>query len=114
VLEGEEFRDRAPHFEELDARIVGISYDPPEDNRAWSEMIGFDFPLLSDPDKEIAGLLDVKRAKAHPLSMIPRRVTYLIDPEGVVVRSYDVGRNIIGHADDVLADLRALVASDET
>jgi peroxiredoxin Q/BCP len=108
VLEGEELRDRAPQFNELNARIVGISYDDPTDNKAWSEMMNFDFPLLSDPDKEIGALLGVKRGKAHPLSMVPRRVTYLIDPEGVIARSYDVGRNIVGHADEILADLEKL------
>lgn len=77
-------------------------------------MIGFEFPLLSDSDKEIAALLDVKRAKTHPLSMIPRRVTYLVDPEGVIARAYDVGRNIKGHADEVLADLRELVGVRES
>lgn len=73
-------------------------------------MMGFDFTLLSDPDKEIGALLDVKRSKAHPLFAFPRRVTYLIDPEGTVVRSYDVGRNINGHADEVLADLRSFTS----
>ena len=73
-------------------------------------MLEFGFPLLSDPDREIAALLDVKRASTHPLSFIPRRVTYLIDPEGVVARSYDVGRNIEGHAGAVLEDLRALTS----
>jgi peroxiredoxin Q/BCP len=94
----------------LDARIVGISYDSPEDNKAWVQMMGFDFPLLSDPKKEIGALLEVKRPKRHPLFAFPRRVTYLIDPGGNVVRSYDVGSNIIGHADEVLADLRSLTS----
>ena len=92
----------------MNARIVGMSYDTPEDNKAWSEMMGFEFPLLSDPDKEAGSLLDVKRPKTHPMSFLPRRVTYLIDPEGVIARSYDVGRDIEGHADAVLADLRSL------
>jgi peroxiredoxin Q/BCP len=108
VLEGEELRDRAPEFEQLNARIVGISFDGPEDNREWSEMMHFDFPLLSDPDREIGALLDVKRPKMHPLFLFPRRVTYLIDPELVIARSYDVGRNIEGHAAEVLEDLRSL------
>ena len=90
---------------------MGISYDDPEDNKAWSEMMEFHFPLLSDPDREIAGLLDVRRPDAHPLSFLPRRVTYLIDPDGVIARSYDVGRDIDGHADVVLEDLRALSSS---
>lgn len=109
-MEGEELRDRAPEFEELDARIVGISYDSPEGNKAWADLMGFDFPLLSDPKKEIGALLDVKRPRAHPMFAFPRRVTYLIDPGGTVVRSYDVGLNINGHADEVLADLRSFTS----
>lgn len=94
----------------MDARIVGISYDSPEDNKGWSEMMEFDFPLLSDPDREIGAMLDVKRPANHPLSFLPRRVTYLIDPDGVIAQSYDVGRDIEGHADEVLEDLRSLRA----
>jgi peroxiredoxin len=96
----------------LDARIVGISYDSPEDNKDWAEMMGFDFPLLSDPDREIAELLEVRRPPLHPMTALPRRVTYLIDPEGIVARSYDVGRHIKGHAEEVLEDLRSLTGSE--
>lgn len=70
----------------------------------------FDFPLLSDPDKAIAGQLDARRPKGHPMSFLPRRITYLVDPEGVIARSYDVGHTIKGHTEEVLADLRALSA----
>jgi peroxiredoxin Q/BCP len=69
--------------------------------------MGFDFPLLSDQDGVVADLLEVRRPSIHPLAAWPRRVTYLIDPEGIVARSYDVGRNIVGHADEVLEDLRS-------
>ena len=86
---------------------MGISYDSPEDNKAWAEMLDFGFPVLSDPDRDIAGSLDVRREPPHPLFALPRRVTYLIDPEGVVAESYDVGRNIQGHAAEVLEVLRA-------
>jgi peroxiredoxin len=48
----------------------------------------------------------------HPMAAFPRRVTYLIDPEGVVARSYDVGRHIKGHGEEVLADLRALTDAE--
>lgn len=77
-------------------------------------MVGFDFPLLSDPDKEVGAVLDVKRPKTHPMFFLPRRVTYLIDPNGTIVRSYDVGREIDGHADEVLADLRTLNGAEPT
>ncbi len=92
----------------MNVDIFGISYDTPSDNRAWSEMMEFPFPLLSDPDREIAALLDTRRPAAHPFAAFPRRVTYLIDPQGTVARAYDVGRDIEGHAGTVLADIRSL------
>ena len=41
---------------------------------------------------------------------IPRRISYLISPEGRIVRAYDVeneGLDLAGHAEAVLADIRA-------
>ena len=96
----------------MNARIVGISYDSPEDNKGWSDMMEFDFPLLSDPSREIGAILDVKRPATHPMSFLPRRVTYLVDPEGTIARSYDVGKNIDGHADEVLDDLESLIRDE--
>jgi len=86
---------------------VGISYDSPEDNKAWDELMNFGFPILSDPDRKIAESLQVRRQPPHPMFALPRRVTYLIDPDGIVAESYDVGRDIKGHAEEVLGDLRA-------
>jgi peroxiredoxin len=43
---------------------------------------------------------------------LPRRITYLIDPDGVIVRSYRVTKeDLAGHADQVLADLAAAKAA---
>ena len=39
----------------------------------------------------------------------PRRISYLIDPEGTIVRTYDLaGEDLNGHASAVLEDIRAL------
>ena len=41
---------------------------------------------------------------------IPRRISYLIDPEGTIRKAYDVegdGLDLGGHADAVLGDIRA-------
>jgi peroxiredoxin len=40
---------------------------------------------------------------------VARRWTFLIDPEGVVRKIYDV-KDFSGHPDEVLADLNALAA----
>lgn len=42
-----------------------------------------------------------------PYPDFPKRISYLIDPEGVIRRSYEV-TDVDRHADEVLADLAAL------
>jgi peroxiredoxin len=41
---------------------------------------------------------------------VPRRITYLIDPQGRIARAYEV-TDVRTHPDEVLADLRAATES---
>jgi peroxiredoxin len=52
----------------------------------------------------------VRRPPDDRSAALPRRTTYLIDPEGRIVRSYLV-KDVAGHPEEVLADLRRLSAS---
>jgi peroxiredoxin len=53
---------------------------------------------VRDPDNKLVGL--------------PRRITYLIDPDGVINRSYLVTKeDLAGHAGQVLDDLIAAKAA---
>src|SRR3954469_25524524 len=48
------FRDLAAEFTEVGAQRVGISRDSVDKQRQFSELHGFDYPLLSDPDGAVA------------------------------------------------------------
>ncbi len=50
------------------------------------------------------------RDAGDPYSNYPRRHSYLIDPQGVVVRAYDV-TDVAGHAQQVVDDLVELGAA---
>jgi peroxiredoxin Q/BCP len=106
-MEGEGFRDRAPEFEALGAEVLGASFDPPEANRAFAEKFRLPFPLLSDTDRTVGERYQVRRAPDEKRSSAARRITYLIDPGGVVRRAYRV-REIEPHPGEVLEDLRRL------
>ena len=69
--------------------------------------MGFDFPLLSDPDHAIGRAQGVEREPDDRRFGWPRRVTYLVDPDGLVRRAYLVTDNT-AHAEEVLGDLRSL------
>ena len=106
-MEGKGFRDRAPQFEEAGAQVVGISFDKPEDNRAFADKNGFPFRFLSDVDRRVGELYETKRAPAERNPEYAKRRTYLIDPQGTIVKAYRVS-DIPAHPDQVLADLREL------
>jgi peroxiredoxin Q/BCP len=106
-MEAQGFRDRAPEFEALDAQLLGVSFDPPEANRAFAEKFQLPFKLLSDRDRSVGARYEVRRGSDEKYASTPRRVTYLIDPEGVVRRSYRV-KDIESHPGEVLEDLRRL------
>jgi peroxiredoxin len=83
-----------------------MSYDRPDENRAWVELMGFEFPLLSDPTHEVARMMGAERGPDERGAGFPRRITYLVDPDLVVREVYRVGRDeTAGHAEAVLADL---------
>jgi peroxiredoxin Q/BCP len=67
------------------AVILGVSFDTPEENKAFAEKFGFNFPLLSDTGRQM-GLAygacdDASAANA-------RRVGVIIGPDGRVKAWY--------------------------
>jgi peroxiredoxin len=73
-------------------------------------MMGFDFPLLSDdPQRSAAIAMEALRGEDERGAGWPRRITYLIDPEGVIRRAYRVVREeVVDHPGRVLEDFRSL------
>jgi thioredoxin-dependent peroxiredoxin len=89
--------------------VLGASFDTVEDNRAFAEAENFGFRLLSDVDRTVGRAYDAARPDGDPLASLPLRVSYLIDPDGVIRRAYTVS-DTAGHAAEVLADLARLQA----
>jgi len=108
-VEGQALRDSADDFHLADCRIIGVSFDTPADNKAFADAQEFGYPLLSDVDQSVGRSYDVVRHTDDQYAEFPMRVSYLIDPGGVIRRSYVVA-DVAGHAGHVLEDLRALAA----
>jgi peroxiredoxin Q/BCP len=86
--------------------VFGISFDTPDDNRAFRDKFDFPFRLLSDVDEQVGvayGTRDAGTEKVH----YAKRHAYLIDPEGVIRKAYDV-KDVNAFAAEVLADLSKL------
>lgn len=88
--------------------VLGISFDAPEANKAFRDKFSFPFRLLSDEAEQV-GVAYETRDPGTDKVQFARRLSYLIDPDGVIARSYEVG-DVAAHAGEVLADLAALKA----
>ena len=89
--------------------VLGASFDTPGENKAFCDAEGFPFRLLSDTDREVGRRYEVVRAPGEEYADYAKRIAYLIDPEGVIAKSYEV-TDVAGFAGQVLADLEALRA----
>ena len=87
--------------------VLGLSFDTVEDNRRFAEAQGFGYRLLSDPDRTTGSTYHVLRDPTERYAGMPLRISHLIDPGGVIRRSYVV-TNVAGFAAEVLADLAEL------
>ncbi len=59
----------------------GASVDTPEDNRKFAESLGLDFPLLSDPGKQVASAYGV----VTPERQLAQRWTFYIGVDGTIL-----------------------------
>lgn len=87
--------------------MLGASFDTEAENRAFATAQSFGFPLLSDTGRSVGAAYEVVRPPEDPYPDYPRRIAYLIDPEGVIRESYAV-TDVDGFADAVLSDLDRL------
>jgi peroxiredoxin Q/BCP len=86
--------------------ILGISFDAPEANKAFREKYDFPFTLLSDWDEQVGVAYETRDAGTEKVTFA-KRLSYLIDPDGIIRKSYKVG-DIPAHPAEILADLDEL------
>lgn len=101
-----EFRDAHAQYRDIDAVVLGVSPDPVENHVKFRDKYDLPFPLLADPEHEVAEAYGVWRRK----SMFGKkfwgieRTTFLIDEDGRIEKVY-ANVKPKGHAGKVLADL---------
>jgi peroxiredoxin Q/BCP len=92
------FRDNLSDIQK-NAVLLGVSADTLESHKEFAEKHSLDYPLLVDKEKV---LIEAYGADGH---ILPKRVTFLISPEGMIEKVYkDVDPE--SHAAEILADLR--------
>jgi peroxiredoxin Q/BCP len=101
TVEGGALRDRFAAFQARGVEVLGVSFDQPADNATFVREQRFPFRLLSDVGRTLAVAVGAAADGRQPVA---RRISYLVGPDGTVVKAYpDVAPAT--HAQDVLADL---------
>lgn len=81
--------------------MIGITFSPVEDLKAWADEEGLKTHLLCDADRSVAIAYGAAESADQER---PTRVSVLIGPDGTVVKTYEVS-DAPGHPDEVLGDL---------
>jgi len=78
------FRDSHEDFVEAGARVIGISGQGVESHKNFADKHQLPFTLLADESNEVRKEYGVTKT----LGVLPGRVTYVIDPEGIVRKKF--------------------------
>jgi peroxiredoxin Q/BCP len=99
------FRDEFADFQKADARVVGISSDSPQAQKAWAEKNGLPFTLLADEGGKVRKQFGVK---GNLFGLIPGRTTYVIDKTGTIRHIFSSQMNFEKHVTEALEALAKL------
>ena len=103
------FRDDYSAYQQAGVVVLGVSPDSPKRHRNFKLKYNLPFTLLSDPEHRVLekyGAWGLKKAYGREYYGV-LRVTYIIDPEGVIRKVYPKVKPA-EHSQQVLADLRAM------
>lgn len=108
TTEGIDFNALLPKFTKLGATVLGVSRDSIKSHQNFCAKQGLRFDLVSDADESLCNAFGViKPKKLYGREYVGvERSTFLIDPKGVIARSWRPVK-VPGHAQAVLDELKA-------
>ena len=103
------FRDQYADFQAAGSAILGISPDDQASHVKFAEKYALPFPLLADPDHQVAEAYGVWKEKNNygKKYMGIERTTFVIDKEGKIAKVYPRVK-VDQHADNVLEFVKTL------
>jgi len=98
------FRDAYEDFVQAGAMVIGVSSDSAESHQAFASGHRLPFVLLADTDGSLRKAFGVPKT----FGVMPGRVTYVIDKEGVVRHVFSSQFSADRHVSEALAVVRQL------
>lgn len=99
------FRDQFEDFKDAGAEVIGISGDSVESHKQFAQKHNLPYTLLSDSNNKVRKLFGVP---SDFLGLLPGRVTYIVDKEGVVQHVFNSQFNAEKHVKEALKVLEKL------
>lgn len=96
------FRDSYTTFSDAGAEVIGISGDSVSSHKQFAQKHNLPFTLLSDQGNQVRKLYGVPAT----LFILPGRVTYVIDKEGVIRHIFNSQLDFQGHIKESLKVLQ--------
>jgi peroxiredoxin Q/BCP len=115
TTEAKEFTELKEEFDKLGVQLIGISRQSVESHKRFREKHGLKITLLSDPNAEVHkafGAWGKKKMYGKEVEGMIRS-TFLIDPEGNIVKEWKNVR-AKGHAAKVLEEVRRVVGGQNS
>jgi peroxiredoxin Q/BCP len=97
------FRDNHHEIQALGAEVIGVSIDDLETQCRFAATHRLGFPLCTDRNRAISRAYGV----LWPVVPVDKRVTFIIDEEGVVRAVFRHEFQVVKHLDDVVHFLKA-------
>ena len=107
TMEACQFRDEYQAFQDAGAVVIGISSDSVASHQQFADKHGLPFLLLSDVKNEARNAFGVPNA----LWVMPGRVTYVIDKEGVVQSVFNNMLDAKAHVAEAFKTIEGLAAA---
>jgi thioredoxin-dependent peroxiredoxin len=105
TIQARNFQRDLAKYEKANAVILGVSVDPVDSHKSFCEKEGLAFKLLADTDASVSSNYgSVREYQGNKLSA---RNTFIIDPEGKVVRVFPSVK-VNNHSEEVLTALAEL------
>jgi peroxiredoxin len=101
-------RDTLKEFEGLDCKVFGISTDSPFALDAWAREQNYQFPLLSDYNKDVSRAYDCLYEELLGFRGVCKRSAFVIDREGVVRYAYVSDKSQVPNFDEIKNCLKQL------
>jgi peroxiredoxin Q/BCP len=106
TIEAHNFERDSAKYAALNAVVLGVSLDTVESHKTFCSKDGLNFKLLADPDHKVIDAYGVPVVTMGGNSYA-KRDTFLIGPDGKVLKVWEVTGSPDSHSDDVLAAIQS-------